>query len=607
MCGVYGWSGAPKAPLEGRALLQKMVGQPLGADHAVPFLAAWSRDGGVDYYTSPSITVACVGPAHWQGGRFEQLARSQGNAYALAEAYRAYGSGCLAYLHGVFSIAVLDHDQSSALLAIDRAGIERLCYAVTPEGLVFAPAAEAVLRHPAVTTELDPQGIYHYLYFHVVPAPGTLFKSIHKLLPGQVLVFRQGQAQTAFYWRLEYQEQNHTAIDTLAKEFQTVLERCVVRAVAGAGRIGCFLSGGTDSSTLTGVLGDHLTEAVSTFSIGFDAPGFDESFYSKLVAKHFQTDHHHYFVTPSDVAEAVPQVATAYDEPFGNASAVPVYYCARLAKESGVSTLIAGDGGDEIFGGNARYATQKLFEWYHHVPKSLRKGLLEPLVLHRPAVQRLPLLRKVHRYVEQALIPLPERLESYNFLHMTPLEAVLHPDLLRAVDREEPARLLREVYFRAQADTALNRMLHLDLKLTLADNDLPKVTRMCELAGVNVRYPLLDDDLVEFSGRVSPKLKVKGQRLRYFFKYAVRDRLPRAVLTKTKHGFGLPFGLWMRDDARLHDLAQGSVNRLRGRGLVNPGYLDWLWQRHGSEHAAYYGDMIWVLLMLEQWLENHGH
>lgn len=605
MHGLFGWMGLPKDPLESRALLQAMVGQPLSAEHPVPFLAAWSKDGRVDHYTSPSVTVACVGPMQWQGERFGHGVRVKGNAHAIAEAYRAHGPEFLAYLHGTFSVAVLDHERNSVLLAIDRAGIERLCYAVTSEGIVFAPTAEAVLRHPKVTAQLDRQGIYLYLYFHMVPGPGSIFEGIHKLLPGQFVVFRDGKLQKAFYWRLEYQEENQTPIDALATEFRGVLDRSVGRALDGADKVGCFLSGGTDSSTLTGVLREHLKAPVRTFSIGFNAPGFDESFYSDLVAKRFQTDHHPYYVTATDVADAVPKVAAAYDEPFGNASAVPAYYCARLARENGVSTLIAGDGGDEIFGGNARYATQRIFELYYRIPKTLRESLVEPLLL-RPGFGRLPLLRKLYRYAEQARIPLPERLETYNFLYITPLEEVLHPDLLGAIDREAPNRLLREVYFRAEANTALNRMLHLDLKITLADNDLPKVSRMCELAGVNVRYPLLDDEMLEFSGRVPPNLKVKRRQLRYFFKYAVRDLLPREVLTKTKHGFGLPFGLWIRDDARLHELARESLNRLLGRGLVNPTYVDGLWERHRSEHATYYGDMIWVLMMLEQWFEAHG-
>lgn len=132
-------------------------------------------------------------------------------------------------------------------------------------------------------------------------------------------------------------------------------------------------------------------------------------------------------------------------------------------------------------------------------------------------------------------------------------------------------------------------------------------TAVLRITTDHVRYPLLDDEMVAFSGGVPSRLKVKGQRLRYFFKYALRDLLPREVLTKTKHGFGLPFGLWMRDDARLHELARDSLNQLLGRRWVNPGYVDMLWQRQGAEHATYYGDMIWVLMMLEQWLESHGH
>jgi asparagine synthase (glutamine-hydrolysing) len=149
-------------------------------------------------------------------------------------------------------------------------------------------------------------------------------------------------------------------------------------------------------------------------------------------------------------------------------------------------------------------------------------------------------------------------------------------------------------------------MLYLDWKQTLADNDLRKVNRMCALAGVEVCYPLLDDDIVELSTRVPPALKVKGQQLRYFFKWALRDFLPPSVLTKTKHGFGLPFGLWMRSHAPLRELAYDSLGALKRRHYVNPAYIDRLIELHGSDHASYYGEFVWVLMMLEQWLSRHA-
>jgi asparagine synthase (glutamine-hydrolysing) len=174
------------------------------------------------------------------------------------------------------------------------------------------------------------------------------------------------------------------------------------------------------------------------------------------------------------------------------------------------------------------------------------------------------------------------------------------------VQTEQPAELLREVYQRSDAQHFINRMMHLDLKFTLADNDLRKVGHMTEAAGIEVRYPLLDDALLDFSGQVPVHLKIKGTRLRHFFKEAVRDLLPPEIINKSKHGFGLPFGVWATTHAPLRDMVQDSLAAFERRQILQPAYLAELRHQHQSGHATYYGVMIWVVMMLEQWLSQRG-
>ncbi|MEW6254278.1 MAG: asparagine synthase C-terminal domain-containing protein, partial [Planctomycetota bacterium] len=320
-----------------------------------------------------------------------------------------------------------------------------------------------------------------------------------------------------------------------------------------------FLSGGTDSSTVVGALTAARGAPVDTFSIGFDADGFDEMEYARCAAGRFGSRAHERYLTPADIVTAIPVIAREYDEPFGNSSAVPTYFCARAAQEAGFGRMLAGDGGDEIFGGNARYAKQRLFELYGRIPAPLRRGVIEPLT-HLPGLSNRFPLSKLKSYVAQARIDLPLRLETYNFLHRTPLDRIFEADFLHAVDPSLADAALVEVYARTASDHYINRMMHVDLKFTLADNDLRKVGTMTEAAGVEVHYPLLDDRLVEFAHHLPVDYKVRGQTLRWFFKQALTDLLPEKIIKKTKHGFGLPFGVWSNQYAPLGELVGDSLS-----------------------------------------------
>jgi asparagine synthase (glutamine-hydrolysing) len=482
-------------------------------------------------------------------------------------------------------------------------GIERLCVAHVDDTLVWGSNAEIVARIARDTPQLDRQALFDYLYREVVPSPETIFSQVGKLLPGECATFDGRALRREFYWRLSYQHRDGLPLAELEARFRTLLREAVGRD-ADRDDVGAFLSGGTDSSTVTGLLTEMHGRPVRTFSIGFSAEGFDEMAYARIAARHFGTQPHEYYVTPQDVAEALPLIARAYDEPFGNASAVPTYFCARLAREHGVGLLLAGDGGDELFGGNARYAKQKIFEFYSVIPRAARRAL-EPILLNAPGGTVLTPLRKLQSYVRQARIPLPDRLESYNFLHRSALEAIFEPDFLRDIDPQHPLELLREVYRRTDSDNPVDRMMHLDLKSILADSDLRKVGRMCEVAGIEVRFPMLADELVEFSGEVPAALKVKGTRLRFFFKHALRDFLPTEILVKSKHGFGLPYGLWLASHPPLAEQARAALLSLTGRGIVRSDYVTELWRHHRETHASYFGVMIWILTQLELWLQHH--
>lgn len=559
--------------------------------------------GDVDVHQGAEELVAVWGRATFLDPELNGIARQLGIARALADGYRRKRDAVFEVMSGSFALAILNGRDGEAILAIDRMGIRTLTYAVEGACLIFGSVADCINRHPAVNSEMDPQAIYNYVHFHMVPGPGTIYRKQARLLPGHRLRFAAGKAQAAPYWQMRFTENARRPFEELKQEFLDGL-RTAVRNAAGTAEVGSFLSGGTDSSTIAGMLGEVSGEPARTYSIGFEAEGYDEMEYARIAARHFGTRHHEYYVTPDDVVKAIPAIAAVYDQPFGNASAVPTYYCAKLAKEDGIDTLLGGDGGDELFGGNARYAKQRLYSLYSDLPALLRQSVIEPIAFSLP--EGIDIIGRAQRYVRNATQPMPARYDNYNLLERLGPATVFTPEFLDSVEQGQPLAHMAQDYHAAHAHTLINRMLAFDLKYTLADSDLPKVTRSCELAGVEVRYPMLDDAVVSFSASLAPDLKLKGTRLRYFFKEALRDFLPREILVKKKHGFGLPFGPWLRAHEPLRELVAADLHSLRQRGIVRPEFVASLLNDLLHSHAGYYGTMAWILMMLEQWFRQHS-
>ena len=605
ICGWMGFAGAPDvlermaAPLSrfDQAALQARAGQRSG-------VAVAAYPGSADVFQRDGVLVALWGQPRFDDPALAELMAAQGAAATVATLWARGPQHTCAQLHGSFTVAILDERSGEAMLASDRMGIQPLNWQLAGETLVFASSADALVRHPLTPGVLDHQGLYNYVYFHMVPSPGTVYQGQQRLLPGHYLHYRQGRVEQHAYWRMQFEEDGKRSFGELKEEFLAVLRRSVKEAV-GQHKVGAFLSGGTDSSTIAGVLTEVGGVAADTYSIGFEAQGYDEMDYARIASRHFGTRHHEYYVTPDDVAAAIPQVAAVFDQPFGNASAVPAFYCARLARADGVTRMFGGDGGDELFGGNERYAKQHVFELYERVPRLVRKALLEPAVFNFPGGERVRLLRKARSYIEQASLGMPARLETYNLLGRYGPQQVFTDEFLAAADIGHPLASLERTYGRSEARSLINRMLALDLQVTLADNDLPKVMKACELAGVEAAFPFLHDAVVGFSAGLTPQQKLNGTQLRWFFKEALRGFLPDVIITKQKHGFGLPFGVWLQQHAQLQQLAADSLSDLKARKVVRGDFIEQLVGTHLKEHAGYHGTMVWVLMMLEQWFRAH--
>ena len=572
---------------------------------------ATSLAGSGSFWESDQITVVCEGDIYNREelqAEFKARPGKAGLACLFGEIYLERGLKLLDCLRGVFSLAIWDHRSKSLLLAVDRFGVKTLCFSPNPLGIVFASQPRGILASGRLAKEVDLESVASYLNYCVVPAPACVFKGIEKLSPSCFALWQNGTVRTGRYWDMEYPEDLKDSQDQLAQEMLGRMREAVdhtSRDVPVAD-LGCFLSGGTDSSALVGLLTQLKGRPVNTVSVGFEEGRFDELEYAHIAVQHFGSSQIESRLGPEDAYQILPLIVAAYDEPYANSSAIPTYFCQRLAAERGIKVMLAGDGGDELFGGNESYRTDQLYQLYKRVPDALRHWLVERVASYIPSTA--PGLGKIRRYIEWANTPNPDRYFRWRMLQCFPPGEILGPEIPSRNGHGDFLARARAHYESAPAQSELNRLLYMDVKLILGDNDIPKVVRTSELAGITVRFPYLDHPLAEFSGRVPASLKLRGFEKRYLFKRATRNLLPPAILQKRKHGFGLPIGLWLKNDPKFRALADDVLRdpRTYQRGYFRKGFIERLFAGMDQDSTPYHGDLLYSFLMLELWYRTHA-
>lgn len=559
-------------------------------------------------WSSATLSVACDADVYNKRDLCQEIGCSSSNsAELIGSLYQRQGVSFLDRLRGAFSIAMWDVTAQQLILAVDRFGIKRLAYSFSDSEAVFATDPRGIFASGRRSRNVSLSAIVDYFVYNVVPIPQTGFEGISRVAPGECIRFSAAGLHRQQYWEMRYPEDATGSTATLARELAERMDEAVRVASSNLDRstTGCFLSGGTDSSSILGLLTRAYGLSVHAFSIGFAEQRFNELEYARIAARHYQAQHVECSLGPEVVLSSVDKIVAAYDEPFGNSSAIPTFACAKQAHERGIETLLAGDGGDELFGGNERYRTEQIFNFYQALPRPIRYHLIEPVVFSAPAA--ITLAGKMQRYITISNTGNPERYCQWRLLRAYPPEQVLGADMPFRNGHADVLATMRAHYKGAPARSELNRLLYVDVKMTLGDDDLPKVVRTAELAGINVRFPFLDHKLAEFSGRLPADLKVRRLEKRYLFKQATRDLLPAAILQKRKHGFGLPIGFWLKVDPKLHAWAQAVLfdPRTYQRGYFRREFVEHLFTRMAQDETPYFGDLLWVFLMLELWHRQH--
>jgi asparagine synthase (glutamine-hydrolysing) len=517
----------------------------------------------------------------------------------IIHSYEEMGADCVKKLRGMFALAIYDKTKRKLILARDRLGKKPLHYAFHNGNLYFASEIKSILAVAPELAEVNSQGLLEYLYYGYVPDPITVFTGIHKLPPGHLLEFQDGEIRIRQYWDLpEYNTHAPKNEEECLEELeQRLFEATKIRLISDV-PLGAFLSGGTDSSTIVALMARASSGPVKTFSIGFKKDDFNEADYARIVANKFATDHHEMILEP-DVVQTVEHLTTSLEEPFGDSSMLPTYYVSQMARQH-VTVALSGDGGDEIFAGYDRYRIHADRQVYERIPgwaRSFYRNQIFPRLPNRLQGRKLSYnisLPWQERYVDGlSFLPAFERdtpLLSYDFRQM----------LNRS---DDPGNVLRRYFAQAPAKDPVDQLLYVDTKSYMVGDILTKVDRMSMLNSLEVRVPILDHLFVEWVTGLPHQWKLRGNRQKYILrKLAERVGVPREVLYRQKQGFSLPLVHWMRNE--LKDMLMILVEpRTLERGYFQASGVRKLMDDHLLRGKTMTG-RLWRLLMFELWHRN---
>jgi len=525
-----------------------------------------------------------------KGHRF----RSRSDSEVIVHLYEEEGVNFLDRLRGMFAIALWDGPRRRLILARDRFGKKPLFYHAGREGLVFASELAALAESNHFERRPNIEAIDSFLCLQYVPSPWTAFERVQKLPPGCRLVCENGKiGDPEPYFELRFDQPTSGSLPELTERLHAQIEDAVrVRMVSDV-PLGAFLSGGVDSSLIVAMMAKHSSQPVKTFAVGFTSKDFSELPYARLVAERYSTDHHEIVVQP-DMASVIPEFVRHYGEPFADSSALPTWYLCQYTR-TGVTVALSGDGGDEAFSGYRRHTHSRTARMLRALPRPL------PSILAK-AIGSIPIraAQQVRGFGGRLMEP-----EHVRFLglaaHIPHADRLaLYGPAMRARFLEDPvARRFAKLYASSTASDPINRLLDLDIQTYLTDDILTKVDVASMAHSLEVRCPLVDQDLMVFAASLPGDVKLRRLTTKLILREVAKPLLPERILKRPKQGFGLPVDRWMREE-----LAEMSRDVLldrsaRDRGIFEPAAIERLLEQHQRGEPR--GDQIWALMMLELW------
>ena len=530
--------------------------------------------------------------------------RTRSDTEVIVHAWEEWGEACVSRFRGMFAFALWDRNRQTFFLARDRLGVKPLYYATLPDKtIIFGSELKALLCHSKLSKEIDPRSVEDYFAYGYVPEPRTIYRQAFKLEPGHTLTIQRGNAvpPSKEYWDLAFKPVGPISEEDAQAEVIARLREAVKIRLVSEVPLGAFLSGGVDSSAVVAMMAGLSSDPVNTCSISFGDPKFNESKYAEEIAQRYRTNHRVEQVDPDDF-DLIDTLASLYDEPYADSSAMPTYRVCQLARKS-VTVALSGDGGDENFGGYRRY------RW--HMNEERIRSLM-PLGIRRPMFS---LAGKLYPKADWA--PRMFRAKTtLQALARNSVEAYFHTVSLmsdemrgqlfsagfqRELQGYRAFEVLKRHADRAPVQTGLSLIQYLDTKTYLPGDILTKVDRASMAHALEVREPLLDHPMLEWLSGLPEDFKLKGQEGKYILKKSLEPYLPKSILYRPKMGFAVPLANWFRGPLRkkLRDTVLSS--RLAETGYLNPACLKQMLEQHESgmcDHST----PLWSVLMFDSFL-----
>jgi len=533
-----------------------------------------------------------------KGYKFE----SHTDTEVVLKSYEEFGVKCLEKFNGMFAIAIWDDEKKELFLARDRIGIKPLYYYYKDGKLIFGSEIKSILEAECVKKEVNLQSLYYYLGYEFVPAPDTMFRNIYKLRQGHYAVFKNGNLNIEKYWDLKFTNEISDEEEAADRIF-AALEKSVKRRLISDVPLGVFLSGGLDSSTVTGFVSRLYNKKVQTFTIGYKDKTFSELPYAKIVSDYFNTEPNILMIDPVS-PEDIEKSLYYLDEPMTDLSTIPFYLISCKAREK-VKVCLSGEGGDEMFMGYDRFKAARMNRYYNIIPSFIRRKVLSPLILKLPdQPQKKGAINILKRFIEGTLYPEDAGAMRWQYFLNPSIEQNIFKQSVRDNISFTP---FDPIYFfskNCNSASSVDKDIFIDIKLTMVDSVLMKIDKMSMATSLEVRVPFLDYEIAELCASIPASLKLKGMTTKYILRKTLKkyNFLPDSIIYRGKQGYSLPVKNWLREDLKqyMEDLFKSSPIIKEN---FDSSYIFNLIEEH-SRLKHNHNHILWALVNLGLWYKK---